>query len=310
MSNSLIENYIARLPEGLDVARPLYRFDGDRVAGLFYACHLTSVFQPVVQRAALSASDGTVSPVGKVLGHAAYVRCHNGEDLSPWNLFAQAADDEELVQLDRLARTVHAINYFHAAGDEGRLFLQVDARLLAAVHSEHGKTFEGVLRGLGVAPERVVIVLPDLPEATAHLLPVVAANYRLRGYRVSVRYRGTDTAGLARLEAFRPHIVALRQAAPDLLQRQIEVVHAFGGVALVTHIEAANDLSTAAELGADWFQGYALGRPQPLRRECIEPKRPGRVDPPPSPPDDGERRSRIVKVESNDWEILTMGPLI
>jgi len=47
MSNALIDNYIARLPEGLDAARPLYRFDGDRVAGLFYACHLTSVFQPV-----------------------------------------------------------------------------------------------------------------------------------------------------------------------------------------------------------------------------------------------------------------------
>ena len=76
MSNALIDSYIARLPEGLDVARPLYRFDGDRVAGLFYAYHLTSVFQPVFQRAVMSASKGTISPVGKVLGHAAYVRCH------------------------------------------------------------------------------------------------------------------------------------------------------------------------------------------------------------------------------------------
>ena len=259
MPGDLISGYIARLPEGPEAARPLYRAGPGRVAGQFYACHLSSVFQPVVAR------------YGELIGHAAYVRCRNGEDLSPWNLFSQAADDEELVQLDRLARTVHTINYFNAVGEAQHLFLPVDGRLLRAVPAEHGKTFERVLASLGLTPRRVVIVLPEWGALPPGLLAQAAANYRLRGYRVAIRHRFADGSAPERdsawqemLRYLRPDIVKLRFASAALLCAQIAVVHAVGGTVLVTHLETVEDVSAAGEAGTDWRQGFALGYPAGL----------------------------------------------
>lgn len=261
MISDSLSNYIARLPDGPLTGRPLYRDGSDQVAGQFYACHLSSVFQPIEQ-----IGDGCSGIPAQLLGHAASVRCHNGEKLSPWNLFSQAADDGELVSLDRLARTVHAINYFVRADANWRLFLSVDTRLVDSVPGEHGKTFERVLRSFGVATPRVVIMLPEELNARPALLAAALVNYRLRGYRVAVRLR-VQSDGDALLQVFaniRPDIVMLRGANRFEFARYVHIVQAFGAIALASHLETAADLVSAEQAGADWQHGYAVGMPGPI----------------------------------------------
>ena len=140
---------LARIQAATDY--PLQRAADGRVVGHFFHCRLSSVFQPVFD----------VSE-RQVVGHAAYVRSDANDDgaLSPWGIFALAAEDPLLVRLDRLCRTLHALNYFGAIPERQILFLAVQPRLLESVKDGHGRAFEKVLDLIGVETSRVVIEIP------------------------------------------------------------------------------------------------------------------------------------------------------
>lgn len=255
MSREALDAYLDRLEATASESSPLHRVGPRRVAGRFYGATLTSVFQPVVDAR------------GRVAGHAAYVRSHAGSgdaELSPWQVFARAAGDDDLVRLDRLCRTVHAVNYFAHAAPAWRLHLAVEHRLLVAVPGEHGRTFEGVLRAFGIATSRVVIELPASACESPAMLAGVLSNYRHRGYAVAVRVPATAEA-LGRVAPFRPDIVRLRgpETARHRLLSLVEAVHGMGARALIDHVESAAEHVAAQSAGADYAQGLYLGAPIP-----------------------------------------------
>jgi EAL domain-containing protein (putative c-di-GMP-specific phosphodiesterase class I) len=252
VAESLIRGYLDRLPASRKGGSSLHRLAADRAAGAFYGAELVSVFQPVY------------TDRRELAGHAGYIRshAHGAAELSPWQVFALAANDDDLVRLDRLCRTLHALNYFDHAHADWRLHLPVELRLLAAVPSEHGRTFEGVLGAFGIATSRVVIELPRAACESPALLGDVIANYRRRKYAVSVR---AGREGLETLRHFRPDIVRLGadEFAGDRLRDAVGAVHALGAAALVERIETAVARVGAESAGADFLQGYYLGRPAP-----------------------------------------------
>lgn len=265
MPRSLIAAYRARLPLGPSHAQQLlHRTPDDRVAGTYRAARLTSVFQPVADR------------TGTVGGQVGYVRCQ-GEglvDLSPWQLFVLAASDEELVRLDRLCRTVHALNYFGADEGARRLHLLVELRLLTAVPDDHGRAFERVLSSFAVKTGRVVIELPGEAGCNAGLLAHVIANYRYHGYAVAVRARPATLETVAEL---RPDIVRLdlRDYAEGRLRDAVALARRLGAQVLVERLDSPAAVESALEMGADLMQGFALGAPAAAPRwsaalECIE----------------------------------------
>ncbi|MEB0139011.1 MULTISPECIES: hypothetical protein [unclassified Undibacterium] len=55
-----------------------------------------------------------------------------------WKLLEYVADDAESVELDRLCRVLHTVNFYSQAGSAGHdLYLSVHNRLLAAVQGFH-----------------------------------------------------------------------------------------------------------------------------------------------------------------------------
>jgi EAL domain-containing protein (putative c-di-GMP-specific phosphodiesterase class I) len=252
MPRSLIAAYRARLPLGPADAQLLHRTPDDRVVGLYRAARLTSVFQPVAER------------TGAVIGQVGYVRCE-GEgavDLSPWQLFALAASDDELVRLDRLCRTVHALNYFGADAGGRRLHLLVEYRLLTTVPDDHGRAFERVLASFEVRTGRVVIELPGEASGNSGLLAHVIANYRYHGYAVAARALPGKLEAVAVL---RPDIVRLdpRDHPHGELRKAIELVRHLGAKALVERLDSPRAVEHAVEAGADLVQGFAVGVPAP-----------------------------------------------
>ena len=191
---------LQRLTEAHFAEFPLSEPQPGRVVAQFYQSRLTSEFQPVVR-----ASDSGIA------GHHGLLRVYDerGQPVAPWNVFARASSDEQLVQLDRLTRTVHALNYFRDADESRSLFLNVEQRLLRHVAADHGAYFESILAQLGIAPSRVVIVLP----ASAVDEPVsfvrAAISYRIRGYRVLAQLRSVREADLAHVFLADPHYVAV-----------------------------------------------------------------------------------------------------
>jgi EAL domain-containing protein (putative c-di-GMP-specific phosphodiesterase class I) len=232
---------------------PLSIGDNGTVNAQFYRSRITSGFQPIVR--ALG---------GEVIGHHALLRVEStsGESVAPWSLFAQASNDPALVSLDRLCRTVHALNYFPSHPGDGSLFLNVERRLLTGVAADHGAWFEPVLALIGVKPARVVIVMP--PDAVENPVAFVRAaiSYRIRGYRVLAPVRSTTEADLSHVFLADPHFVAVDSAALEgpASRHFLEALARRGTHLVARGVESPEHAAAARAAGVELLQGFHLGR--------------------------------------------------
>jgi EAL domain-containing protein (putative c-di-GMP-specific phosphodiesterase class I) len=234
-------------------ASPLSIGDSGAVIAQFYRSRITSAFQPLVR-----------SRDRAVVGHHALLRVETGrgESVAPWSLFAQASSDETLVRLDRLCRTVHALNYFQSASPTAMLFLNVDSRLITGVAADHGAFFEAVLALIGVNPARVAIVMP--PDAIDDPVSFVRAaiSYRIRGYRVLVPVRSIVDAELSHVFLADPHYVSV-DAAQALqgrpVRRFLESLAQRGTRLVARGIESGEHEALARSAGVELLQGFHMG---------------------------------------------------
>lgn len=146
---------------------------------------LSSVYLPVydvtMPGAPASASlEEDLARYGDELGFLAATRI----DGALGNPFDDQLDDQQLVELDRFTRGLHAINFF-GTQQHGLLFLRVHERLVKSVKYDHGKFFSNVLRQLGMHPERIVIVLPGSAVAHKTFVGYLTRSYQNHGFKVA-----------------------------------------------------------------------------------------------------------------------------
>ena len=241
------------LPRGLEISTLP---DGTAV-GRFLRTDLSSVFQPVIE-----------SGSGCCAGYEAFVRAHSRGDLdiTPWNLFSLVANDEALVALDRLCRTVHVLNFLRVPDLPGRLFLNVHGRLLAAVREDHGHTFRHALDQLELKPGRIVIETPEAANLDRKLLALVLSNYRLNGFAVAA-----NTPGIADMESLllmvRPDFVKIdaRQVVkPEAMLRAVALARDAGTRPVFMRVQTVEQRDFLQSLPDVLLQGWAVARPAPL----------------------------------------------
>jgi EAL domain-containing protein (putative c-di-GMP-specific phosphodiesterase class I) len=162
----------------------------DEREGIAYArfrdVRLRSSYQPIFDVSmngiqTLWSSPEQADRFGDELGFQALTERADG---APFDPFDTVADDQELVALDRLARTLHAINFF-GAQRHGMLFLRVHERLLKSVKYDHGQHFSSVLIGFGLSPSRVIIELPSAAVAHRTFLGYLVNSYQRHGFKVA-----------------------------------------------------------------------------------------------------------------------------
>ncbi|UGQ48994.1 EAL domain-containing protein [Massilia endophytica] len=260
MAYPVLQQYLARLGTAENANSSLWLDSQGRARGRFFNCSMTSVFQTVREL-------DSGRPVGaEGLARSA---APADEGLSLWRLLDHAASDDESVELDRLCRMLHAINFFRQEASAGLdLHLNVHARLLGAVSSNHGYAFRRILDALGLPLEHVVLQLPRATPQQSWLLNYVADNYRRNGFRFGVAVSGARE-GLALLDRVRPDVLRVdtrklddAQAVPELLLRSAEL----GARTLFRRIEdsaALLALSSAAQAARVWplVQGELLDAP-------------------------------------------------
>ncbi|SFD98085.1 EAL domain-containing protein [Nitrosomonas sp. Nm166] len=234
----------------------LKRAENGWISGHFYHCELTSVFQPVFSMTQ-----------SKTIGHAAYIRSKaNGEvALWPWQVFSLASKDEQLIDLDRLCRAIHALNYYFSnASKSDKLFVDVHPRLLESVKDDHGRAFENFLDLIGMKTSRVVIEIPGIVNRNWKLLRHVITNYRSRGYQIAADYNGTRSDWMVELGSLYPDIVRIE--ADELIRHEaiaplMDTLQSFGASLLVKDIETSRQLAAAIRAGANYLQGNLLSEP-------------------------------------------------
>ena len=207
MSFPALDQYLSRL-YGTEQAGTRVWLDADgRTQGRYFNATLTSAFQPI-----------RALDTGTVIGYEGFARSYSDSDqgLCLWKLLDHAANDDESVELDRLCRMLHSINFFRQPQAQGDLYLSVHARLLAAVDGNHGTAFSRILRLLDLPQQRIVLQLPASVEHQGWLVNYVADNYRRNGFRIAVNAADVQEA-LALVERVRPEVVKLdtRRLVPD-----------------------------------------------------------------------------------------------
>jgi len=244
------------VPSGLE--EPFVAADG-RVFLHYANLRLESLFQPVLDAAS-----------GRLHGHAATLQAFGLSrqvPLLPEAVFVLPGTDAEFVYLDRIVRTLHALNYL-TQPQRGNLLLQVHARHVLSVPARHGLAFEEILRPCGLFPEQITLEIDSEGiDDLAHLKRAVA-SYRSRGYGIALGRFGRSRIELGLLRDLQPDIVRLdRQllaGPPQRLSGLVDTLHR-----LPLHVLADGLGAAAAQaIGIDLVQPprgkrllHADGRP-------------------------------------------------
>ena len=261
MSFPILQKYLARLSDATGAASSIWLDHEGKAQGRFFNCTMSSAFQPIRQLES-----------GAVRAYEGLARSVSAQDqgLSLWKLLDHAASDDESIELDRLCRMLHAINFFRQAGEGGQdLYLNVHDRLLSAVSSNHGHAFRRILDALELPLARVVLQLPAASPQQGWLLNYVSDNYRRNGFRFAVNVPSARE-GLHVLERLRPDVFKLdarelqdHETLLTLLKRSAEA-----GVEVVfKRLESPQALAALRQLGEAagvplLAQGYLLDEPR------------------------------------------------
>ena len=186
-------------------------------------------------------------------------------------LFAAARSARRLAELDWACRC----QAFRTAADADlrpptRVFVNAEPQTIGTACPEH------LLRDWVSAHRRLRVVVEvterDLCDAPGDLLRVAATLHEL-GWEVALDDVGANDAGVALLPVLRPDVVKLDMGllTPRLSRGQLAVLRAVeayvgatGASVVAEGIETEAHLARALSLGADWGQGWLLGRPEPL----------------------------------------------
>jgi EAL domain-containing protein (putative c-di-GMP-specific phosphodiesterase class I) len=235
--------------------------EGEELVSKFIGLQLRSAFQPIYS-----------TILGKALGYEALIRPSIGpsDPLTPAFAFGFADNQGRLVKFDRVARTLHALNYLHLPDTRGLLFLNVHPKLLVSVNA-HGQVFERILHAHSVPTHKVVIeILESAVDADKPLVEAIG-NYRDRGYHIAIDNFGSKHSNLDRLWKLAPDYVKLdlgiiheaenNPKVRRMLPKLIEIIHELGARAVVEGIENEAQYKVALDAGATLLQGYLLGKP-------------------------------------------------
>ncbi|MBW6452469.1 MAG: hypothetical protein K0A92_01640, partial [Methyloprofundus sp.] len=101
-----------------------------------------------------------------------------------------AINPDSIVDFDRLARTVHMLNFLPHAHEPVFLQLEVDPRHVLGVKKDHGAYFQEVITKCGLETGNIVIALRLSSDYAQYYQALIAGleNYRKRGYRLTLQF--------------------------------------------------------------------------------------------------------------------------
>jgi len=260
--------------------RPFYTIE-QRIHADYANFRLGSLFQPIVHWDEHQQYT-TVAYEALLAAHTANGLTPLGHALTPQSVFALPNDNSEIIALDRLARTLHALNFLVQEPFEKSavaLHLNVDPHHLVAVTADHGRVFEQILRQCGLDPTAIVLEVSEHSIRDKVLLRAAIASWQSRGYRIAIDNFGREHQQLQRVLDLRPDFIKIDRALlysaeqnqrdRDPLAKIVAKTLAANIQIIATGIETIAQQQLAQQLGYDYLQGFLLGRPA---QNCIAPE--------------------------------------
>lgn len=248
--------------------RPLV-LENDSVSGIFGQLKISSIFSPLRHNKNVINVSGHSVKIKVSANESAYL--HNYE---VDNLVLNSNDVyihfESVVNFDRLARTVHMLNYLPFAQTDKLLFLEVDPRHILGIKKDHGAYFETVIQQCGLSTHNTVIVLAVTSSYVKYNEALIRglSNYRQRGYQIALRF-GFDNL-ISEKQAFEliyqltPDYVSLsaRQIANENSSNALKKLHSLKqvisstqGKGILRQIDRKKSEILAKQSGFDFVEG-------------------------------------------------------
>jgi EAL domain-containing protein (putative c-di-GMP-specific phosphodiesterase class I) len=203
----LVEYFNQRISAEQGLAEPPLFVVAGQVESRLNGVRLATEFHPI--RKAAAPSD--------IIGHDATLLTSQSETLeTPTTALFRSADECGVINLDRLCRTIHMLNYLPIAHENGYLFVHVHPRHVLGVKRDHGAYFEEVIFRCGLSPRRVVITVTVAPVYDRQLSVLLDGlkNYQARGYSIAIKFdEQADHAFFARY-----CIEFLHRVTPDFVR--------------------------------------------------------------------------------------------
>jgi hypothetical protein len=231
------------------------------VSGLFGPIKIDSYFNPLRQTTKPTAIFGQVAQISVSTRKIQHLYPNEIENLL-LNERSENAIFDSFINFDRLARTVHMLNFLT---QEGVLFLEVDPRHVLGVKEGHGAYFEEVLNRCSLETADVVIMISVHYRYALYYQELLKGlqNYRQRNYGIALKFEtlNPDNKELELINTIEPDYVSISARslgkAPDinLLKLLLQGVKATGGDSILQHIDAAKAACIAGDAGFDWVEG-------------------------------------------------------
>jgi len=278
---SKMNKHVAVFSEIVDYlnAREFPRFQGaqklndtvfieyDRIRAHYASFQLDSLFQPIFDFSKR-----------RIVGHEALLASISGNHhsmlgnvLAPERIFTLASN-EDITFLDRLARTIHALNYL-SQGSSELLHLNVHPQHLLAVSADHGRVFGGILRQCGLEPQQIVLEITEYAIADKKALQEAIQSWQIKGYQIALDGFGRQHAQLSRVLKLKPDYLKLDRkfflsglSDSRKLQQLAKIVEAARAArvkVIGVGIESSQQLDLLRKLGIENAQGFLFGKPQP-----------------------------------------------
>ncbi|HRE18305.1 MAG TPA: EAL domain-containing protein [Rhodocyclaceae bacterium] len=196
---------------------------------------------------------------GQLYGHAASLWAQglsSRQPLDPATVFVLPTDDNEFVYLDRLLRTLHALNYL-TQKSRGNLLLRVHQRHVMTVPANHGLAFEELLRPVGLIPAQITLEIDPNGVGDKNRLIAAILGYQSRGYGIALSHFGRSPLDFDIVEAVSPSLVKIDPllfASTRPLRRIVSKLHGLGARILADGISTGALRRAAQENGIDLFQ--------------------------------------------------------
>ncbi|MGF1725620.1 EAL domain-containing protein [Photobacterium nomapromontoriensis] len=234
--------------------------------GSYYAHYhdliLVSAFQPIF------------TPDGNVFAYEALLRIFNSSQqlIDTGNIIhAYQLEQTHLINLDRLARVIHLRNFAHSFSTSN---LFINMAPVAIIDGNRQQLTESIflprLFELGLSPERIYIeILEHYCENDKDLVHAINSYHR-RGFKIAIDDYGVAGSAEQRTRALNPNLIKMDKSLlqdylngnPMPMQDAIALAREIGSKVLIEGIEDKACYLAAITLGADFFQGYYMGRPK------------------------------------------------
>jgi EAL domain-containing protein (putative c-di-GMP-specific phosphodiesterase class I) len=182
-----------------------------------------------------------------------------------------------VLQVDRLAQTLHLENFKVLGAEREWLFLNVHPGALTDPYL--AAALLATLKRLDLPPRRIVLEVLEHRAEDLERLADAVRQFRERGFLIALDDFGAGHSNVERIWQLNPDIVKLdrimlshaahRADMATILPGLVALLHEAGKLVLVEGVETEHEAQMALACNADFVQGFFFGRPNPGAADAL-----------------------------------------